>query len=483
MVNYEDFKGCFINQSFCEGGSGEVLEVKNKWSGEVLVALTTANQEQVDCALESSSRGHKALVKRSAGERATGLHQLADLVEKHKDTLTEIIIAEAGKPRRYAATEVDRSVSTLRIAAQEAVRFSGEVVNIDHGKGAGRTAFTKRVARGPIAAISPFNFPLNLALHKIAPALAVGCSVVLKPAGATPLTALYLAHLFAQCDLPQDGLNVVVCGNAMAERIVQSELISMVSFTGSDSVGWYLKGLAAKKPVALELGGNGAVIVESDADIEQVVEKLIPGAFLYAGQICISTQRVYVDENLYKPLLQALSAKIETLSIGNPSKEGVIVGPMIDKKAYEKTAERIQEAIDGGARIVAQSGGRSEDNNVFPATLITNTSPGMSIVQEEAFAPVCLVESVKGLDEAIAQVNNSRYGLQVGVFSQKLTSMQRCFDELEVGGVIMNDIPGFRVDSMPYGGVKDSGAGREGPKYAMEEMTESRLLEIGRAHV
>lgn len=476
MIEIEKKGSCFIAGNFCEGDTSAVLSIKDKFHGSALANLSLASEAQVDQAIESSTHGHKALIALSAGQRSKGLHQLASLVENHKEAMTRLIVAEAGKPRGYAEVEVDRAVATFRAAAEEAIRFSGEVINIDHANGQGRTAITRRVARGPVAAISPFNFPLNLAVHKIAPAIAVGCSVILKPSPFTPLTTLYLAALFQQTDLPQDALNVVVCQDEQAQQIVTADAVAMVSFTGSDSVGWHIKGLVPKKPCALELGGNAAVIVDQDADVEKVATALIGGAFLYAGQICISTQRVYVHSSLYEEVLNAVRQKMQNIIIGDPSDKQTLVGPMIDTKAYQKVASMVQEAVDQGATIVAQTSVPEEGENIYPATLVTNTKPEMRIVQEEAFAPVCVIEPVDTLEEGIHAVNNSRYGLQVGVFSDKLTTLQACFHSLEVGGIIMNDVPGFRVDAMPYGGVKDSGLGREGPRYAMEEMTEPRLL-------
>lgn len=476
MINVDFLKSNYIAGSFFDGKLESQLDILHKYTGETLATLTLANDAQIQQALQSSLTGFAQLKKMSAGARAEGLLQLAKLIDEHKEILTDIIICEAGKPREYAATEVQRSIATLESSAHEAIRFCGEVVNLDHHNGVGRQGMTRRVPRGPIAAISPFNFPLNLALHKIAPAIAVGCSIILKPSKRTPLTSLYLAFLMQQTNLPKDSLNILVCDRAQAQQLITSDITTMISFTGSDAIGWNIKSQAPKKPAALELGGNAAVVVDQDTDIKMIAQKLIPGAFLYAGQICISTQRVYVHKSCYADLLTALKKELALFKIGDPNEKTTLMGPLIDAKAFEKIQDMVQAALKDGAEIVCQSQPVENGKNMFPATILTNTKPESAVIQDEAFGPICVVEPVQNITEAIQAVNYSRYGLQAGVFTNNIHIMKQCFAELEVGGVIINDIPGFRVDSMPYGGVKDSGLGREGPIYAMQEMTEPRLL-------
>ncbi len=476
MSDLSILKGCFVNGQFRDASHSQGLTIKNKYSGDTFFHVYKADDTLIEQTLTSATSGFKALKSLSAGARSEGLLQLASLLKQHKSALTDIIIAEAGKPRGYASVEVDRGIATLEAAAHEALTFGGELINVDHHNGAGREALTKRFPKGPVFAISPFNFPLNLALHKIAPALAVGCPVILKPSSMTPVSALYLAHLFSQTSLPQEALQVICCNNDQAEFIMQDKRVAMVSFTGSDKVGWHIKKLVSNKPVALELGGNAAVIVDKNADIEDVAPRIVKGAYLYSGQICISTQRIYAHESLYEPLKEAMIEEISQLKIGDPELEKTLIGPLISDDAYDKVSKILDEAINAGAEVLAKTPEDLDGINVHPAVLLTNTDPQSAIIQEEVFGPLCALESVSNIEEAVNRVNDCRYGLQAGIFSQEIPTMKKCFNELEVGGVIMNDIPGFRVDSMPYGGVKDSGVGREGPRYAMEEMTDLKLL-------
>ncbi len=476
MNTIQDLKSCFIDGTFQNGQAPNTLTVTDKYTSETLATLQYADEKQLKLALSSASQAFQSFKKTSAGDRSNALLKLASLIQNDKATIAQIIIQEAGKPRSYAEAEVDRSVATIEAAAHEALRFTGEMINIDHHNGIGRQAMTKRFAKGVVAAISPFNFPLNLALHKIAPAIAVGCPVLLKPSPFTPLTALYLAALVAKLDLPKGTLQVINCDNSLAQELVSADEVAMISFTGSDKIGWHIKQSVPKKPVALELGGNAALIIDENADIKAIAQKLIPGAFLYAGQICISTQRVYVHESQYEDLIDEVRSALENLHVGNPDDVNVLCGPVIDKKAFDRIAAMVTEACDNGAEIIAQSASRDDQRHIYPPTVLTCTKPNDRVIQEEIFGPVVSIEPFKSFKDAIELVNNSRYGLQAGVYTSSIEHMKLAFDQLEVGGVIMNDIPGFRVDAMPYGGVKDSGTGREGPYYTMLEMTEPRLL-------
>nr|MBP7407195.1 aldehyde dehydrogenase family protein [Flavobacteriales bacterium] len=417
-----------------------------------------------------------AVRKLSAGERSAKLEALAALIAKNEEDLVMLIVKEGGKPIGYAKAEIARCITTVRTAAAEALRFTGESVALDYGAGEGKTAFTKRFPIGVIAAITPFNFPLNLVLHKVAPAMAVGCAVVLKPAPQAPLSSLALAKLIEEVGWPKGAFSVLMCGVPVAEKLVKDERVAMLSFTGSDKVGWHLKSICGKKKVALELGGNASVIVDEGGDLASIAKTVAVGANTYAGQTCISTQRIYVVQSVFEQFRVLLVKEYAELQAGDPSNPGVTVGPIIDKGHYDRIASWVDEALKGGAEILA--GGKPVDlaRNIYAATLLTNTRHEMRVNCAEVFGPVAILEAVADFGEAVAQVNNSTYGLQAGVFTNSVANMKRAHDELEVGGIIINNVPGFRLDSMPYGGIKDSGLGREGVKYAMEEMSEPRLL-------
>ena len=427
-------------------------------------------------AIAAAYASREVLRKMSAGERSAKLEGLAALIAEHGDELAQLIVQEGGKPIGYAKTEIARCITTVRTAAAEALRFGGEVVPMDHGAGTGRTAITKRFPVGVVAAITPFNFPLNLVLHKVAPAMAVGCPVVLKPAPQAPLCALVLGGFMERIGWPKGAFNVLMCGVPVAEKLVRDERVAMLSFTGSDKVGWHLKSICGKKKVALELGGNASVIVDEGTDLVAIAKSVAMGANLYAGQTCISTQRIYALKSVFSRFRDLLVKEFELLGSGDPGDAGVSVGPIIDKGHFERISSWVDEAVKGGAKVLA--GGKVIDaaHNVYAATLLTGTKNTMKVNCAEVFGPVAVLEEVADFGEALAAVNDSAYGLQAGVFTNNIAHMKRAHDELEVGGIIINNVPGFRIDPMPYGGVKDSGLGREGLRYAMEEMTEPRLL-------
>lgn len=466
----------YINNALNTAGTGEKLAVYHKFTGAILANLPLAGQAQMEEAIVGAEKAFEVLRKWSAGERSNKLAALRDALAKRKNEFAQLIVAEAGKPISYAKAEVERCLSTLDIAVREALTFSGEVVPMDFSNGTGKTAFTKRFPIGPIAAISPFNFPLNLALHKIAPAFAVGCSVVLKPSPQSPLVALAFAQLTKEVGYPAGALQVLVCDIPVAQSLVTDARMKMLSFTGSPQVGWQLKNLAGEKKVALELGGNAAVIVDKSADLETAAKTIAYGSFLYAGQICISAQRIYVDSAVFDDFKTLLVKAAEAIASGDPNNDAVINGPIIDKSHLQRIAGWVEEAVAQGAELL--SGGKvlNQSGNVYAPTLLTNTSPNMKVVAEEVFGPVAILEKADSFDQAIEQVNNSKFGLQAGVFTNRLDQMKQAHEELEVGGVIINNVPGFRIDNMPYGGVKVSGLGREGVRYAMQEMTEGRLI-------
>ena len=465
-----------INGNWSFEGDGTFNTVVDKYHGTELARVPNASEGQMEEAIVAAYANREVLRKMSAGERSAKLEALAGLIAQHEEEIAMLMVKEAGKPIGAARIEVARSITTVRTAAAEALRFSGEMTPMDFGAGAGRTAFTKRFPIGVIAAITPFNFPLNLVLHKVAPAMAVGCPIVLKPSPQAPLCSLVLGQLMTAIGWPKETFHVLMCGVPVAEKLVKDERVAMLSFTGSDKVGWHLKSICGKKKLALELGGNAAVIVDEGVDLSTAAKTVAIGANVYAGQTCISTQRMYVVKSVFEQFRDLLVKEYNELKAGDPSDPSVTVGPIIDKGHYERISGWVDEATKAGAAILA--GGKPVDlgRNVYAPTLLTNTQHSMRVNCAEVFGPVAILEQVADFGEAIAQVNNSTYGLQAGVFTSSIANMKRAHDELEVGGVIMNNVPGFRIDSMPYGGVKDSGLGREGVKYAMEEMSEPRLL-------
>lgn len=465
-----------INGAWSFEGDGTFNTVVDKYHGNELARIPNATEAQMEEAIAAAYAGREALRSMSAGERSAKLEALAELIAEHEEELALLIVKEGGKPIGYARTEIARCITTVRTAAAEALRFTGESIALDYGAGAGKTAFTKRFPIGVIAAITPFNFPLNLVLHKVAPAMAVGCPVVLKPAPQAPLCSLALGLLLERIGWPKGTFNVLMCGVPVAEKLVKDERVAMLSFTGSDKVGWHLKSICGKKKLALELGGNAAVIVDEGLDLGSIAKSVAIGANLYAGQTCISTQRIYAVASVFDRFRDLLVKEFDALKAGDPGHPEVTVGPIIDKGHYERISGWVDEAIKNGAEILA--GGKPVDlaRNIYAATLLTNTRNDMRVSCAEVFGPVTILEKVNDFDEAIERVNNSTYGLQAGVFTDSVAHMKKAHEELEVGGVIINNVPGFRIDSMPYGGIKDSGLGREGVKYAMEEMSEPRLI-------
>jgi len=466
----------FVANEWLKEGNGAIQKVLDKYKGSTLADIPMATEDQMEKAIQSAVEAFEMTRKWSAGKRAEMMQKLYDGLEENKETFIDLIINEGGKPRSYATNEVERSLTTLRLAIEESPRFGGEVIPMDWGAGEGKTAFTKRFPIGPIACITPFNFPLNLVMHKVAPALATGCTVVIKPAPQAPLSCLAFAELFEAAGYPAGVINVLVCDIPVAEKLVRDDRLAKLSFTGSDKVGWYLKSICGKKKVTLELGGNAAVIVDEGVDVAPITDLIAKGAYLYAGQICISTQRIFVHQSCYNEFENALIKSIEALPVGDPQDPATLVGPVIDAVHRERIMNWIEEAKSTGANIL--TGGKliNEASNLIAPTLLSGTDERMKVSCEEVFGPVAVLEKFSDIDEAIALNNSSKFGLQVGVFTNRLDHFKQVFEELEVGGVMINNIPGFRIDHMPYGGVKDSGLGREGLRYAMEEMTEGRLL-------
>jgi acyl-CoA reductase-like NAD-dependent aldehyde dehydrogenase len=466
----------FVNNEWLGHSTTNVLLVKNKYDQSPIATISYADSSEVQFAIANSVQAFQTFSKIKAEDRKTIILKIRELLIAEKDKFINLIVSEAGKPVDYARAEVERSLFTLQMAADLTLSVSGETVPMDYGIGEKKLAMTKMVPIGPILAISPFNFPLNLAMHKIAPALAAGCSVILKPSPYAPLTALAFASLCKKAGLPAGVLNVVICQNDEVQLMLKDDRIKMLSFTGSAEVGWMLKEKAAKKKVTLELGGNAAVIVDRSANLEEAAKAIALGAYNYAGQVCISVQRIYVDESIFAEFCELLKTKTAELKIGSPTDEGVHVGPLIDRIHLERIDQWVKEAQSQGATVLFGGGVLNLEHNIYAPTLLTNTKQEMKVVSEEVFGPVAIIEKVQYFDEVIREINRSRYGLQAGLFTNQILQMKYAFEHLEVGGLIVNGIPGFRVDTMPYGGVKDSGLGREGVGYAMNDMLEPRLL-------
>jgi acyl-CoA reductase-like NAD-dependent aldehyde dehydrogenase len=455
---------------------GPVLDVHDPWSGERIASVVLADSEHAALAADAAEDAFVGMQALPSYARRDVLRRVAKAIVDRKEELAHIIACESAKPITFAKAEVARAVSTFDVAAEESTRIGGEALRLDISvAGEGRTGRWVRVPRGPVLAISPFNFPLNLAAHKIAPALACGCSVVLKPPPQSPLTALVLAAIVREaCPVP-NALQVVPATNAIAESLVKDDRFAMLSFTGSAAVGWKLKALSRKKEVVLELGGNAAVIVHDDVPWDEIAERIIGAAFGYAGQVCIKAQRLYAQRSIAAGLFEDLARRAAALRVGSPLDAQTVLGPVIDETSAERILSWVAEAKSEGARILA--GGTREGNRVV-ATVVepVGSGAGLKVVDEEVFGPVLTLHVYDDWDEALAMADATRYGLQASVFTDSHARIQKAFERLHVGAVIVNDVPTFRVDSMPYGGTRDSGLGREGVRFAIEGMTERKLL-------
>ena len=453
---------------------GDVVEVKAPYDGTVVGRVFQGRRVHVEAAIAAAVKAFGTTRRLPAFERQRVLRRVAEGISKRKEEFSRILCQEAGKPIKAARTEVDRAVFTFTIAAEESTRIYGEYLPLDWQEyTAGRWGIVKRFPLGPIAGITPFNFPLNLVVHKVAPAIAAGCPMVLKPAPQTPLSALLMAEVVQQAGWPDGALNVIPLSNEDAGLLVTDDRIKMISFTGSASVGWQIKKNSGKKKVILELGGNAGVIIHNDADIEYAAERCVAGGFGYAGQTCISVQRVLVQQSVYGKFTDLFLAGVKTLQLGDPLDESTDLGPLIRESDAVRAADWVQEAVRGGARLLC---GGHRKGSVLEPTVLTGTRPDMKVNCQEIFAPVVTVEPYNEFDEALRQINSSPYGLQAGIFTRDAKLMFQAFEELEVGGLLAGDVPTFRIDHMPYGGVKDSGIGREGLRYAIEEMTEPKLM-------
>ncbi len=454
----------------------ETFTVKSPFTQKTIAEVSRANCDEMEEAIATAENAAKEMRKLARFQIADGLRNIADGIEKRKKEFAETIAEEAAKPIIYARSEVERGISTFAWAVGEAERFAGKIVPVDtQAGGKGKTAWTLRVPRGVIYGITPFNFPLNLVAHKVAPALASGNAVIIKPSEKTPLSALLLGEVFQKSGLPNSALQVVPMNVENMDLVLRDERIQMISFTGSAEIGWRLKNLAQRKQIALELGGNAPVIVDDSADLEKSLDRCVVGAFAYSGQVCISVQRIYVHEKIFDEWTENFVEKAQKLKKGNPLDESTQLSVMIEENAAKKAQNWIDEAVKADAELLC---GGKRDGAMLDATVLTKTNSEMRVVSEEIFAPVAVVEKFSDFAEAVDMSNHTKYGLQAGVFTQNLSNANYASENLEYGGVMINDVPTFRVDNMPYGGVKQSGFGREGVCYAMEEMSEIRLIVI-----
>ncbi|MEA3381619.1 MAG: aldehyde dehydrogenase family protein [Pseudomonadota bacterium] len=452
------------------------LEVTNKYTGEVATKVAMADADTIDKAIAAAQQAQPAMAALAPYERQAVLEHCVKRFTERADELAKALCIEAGKPIKDAKGEVTRLIDTFKIAAEESVRINGETVNLEiSARAKGYQGMTKKVPIGPCSFISPFNFPLNLAAHKVAPAIAAGCTFVLKPASRTPIGALIIGEVLAETDLPKGAFSILPCSRDGADLFTTDERLKLLSFTGSPDVGWALKAKAGKKPVVLELGGNAACVVDEDADIEDAIERVIVGAYYQSGQSCISVQRLLVHRNIYDEFKTRYVEKVKGLVSGDPSNEDTFIGPMISEGEAERLHSWIEEAKDKGAAVLC---GGTRNGAMLDATVMENVPKDCDASAEEAFGPLSILVPFDDFDEALKEVNNSRYGLQAGVFTRDIYKAHQAWNELDVGGVVIGDVPSWRVDNMPYGGVKDSGLGREGIRFAIEDMSETRLMVI-----
>src|SRR5271157_2229193 len=466
--------GFFLNGNWMTHGRDVVVTAP--YDRSVVAVVYEADRDDVEVAIESAVRAFAVTRKMPSYQRAAILRKITDGITARREEFARTICQEAGKPIRTARIEVDRAINTFQLAAEEATRIYGEFLPLDTLESTvGRWGLVRRFALGPVFAITPFNFPLNLVAHKIAPALAAGCPIILKPAPQTPFTALALGEVILKAGWPHEALAVLPLSNADTAWLAEKEdRIKLVSFTGSAKVGWELKAHSGRKKVLLELGGNAALMVHSDwKDLEEAARRTAHAAFGYAGQSCVAVQRIFVERKIYQTFLWKLVECTARLIAGNPSDEETEVGPMIRLSEAERVDAWVKEAVEGGAKLVA--GGERHGSVVTPA-ILTGTTPGMKVRDEEVFGPVVAIEPYDDFEQALADVNHSKYGLQAGLLTRDAGRILTAYRELEVGSLIVGDTPSWRLDPMPYGGVKDSGLGREGIRSAIEEMTEPRVL-------
>ena len=466
----------YLAGEFVEAGTP--LEVRNPATGDLVATTWQAGPDELERATAAAVAGFEQTRRLASFERRDALQHVAEAIARDADELADLLTRESGKPIRDARAEVARGSLTFRTAAEEALRISGEWLPLDWtAANRGRSGIVRRYPIGPVAGISPFNFPLNLAAHKVAPAIAAGCSIVLKPPSKDPLIMLRVAQYLDQTSLPKGAVSILPMDRPTGERMVADDRFKLLSFTGSPAVGWKMKADAGRKKVVLELGGNAGVIVDETADLDWAVARLVFGAFAYAGQVCISVQRIYVVESIYPEFERRFVDKVRQVTMGDPMDPASDLGPMVDLAAVARTDEWVREALDAGARALT---GARADGLFYEPTVLVDVPRDARVCGEEVFAPVVNLFPVPDYAAALREINNSRFGLQCGLFTGSLERALAAHDELEVGGIIVNDVPTWRTDPMPYGGVKDSGLGREGLRWSIEDMTEPRLLAFAR---
>jgi len=456
---------------------GQIIkEFKSPYDQKIFAAIHFADKQQVKSAIHSAHLAFEKTKSLSSFERFEILSFIASEIKRRKEELAESITLSAGKTITSSRMETDRAANTFQVAAEEAKRSEGEIIPLDWSpQTKKRWGLIRRFPIGVVAGITPFNFPLNLVAHKVAPAIASGNPVIIRPASQTSITSLLLGEIISESGLPKGGINIVPCGHKEASPLLEDDRVKKITFTGSPEIGWEMKKKAFKKKVTLELGGNAAVIIEPDTDLGFALSRTLLGAFSYSGQICISIQRIFLHENIYDRFMADFVTAAKKLIIGNPLDEDTEIGPMINTGAARQIEEWVNEAVQNGGHLVT---GGQRNGTLFEPTILENVKPELRVSCQEAFAPVVVVSSYKDFEEALKGVNHSIYGLQAGVFTKDLQKAFHAYEILDVGGVIVNDIPTFRIDHMPYGGVKESGFGREGLKYAIEEMTELKLMAI-----
>jgi len=451
--------------------------IRSPYDGEVVAEVGEASASDLELAIESAHVAFESGQRLATHTRATLLERIAHILRDKSGELAELITRESGKPIRYARAEVARAALTFTLGAGESRRLGGEVLPIDQMPGTeGRLCLFERVPRGPIAAIAPFNFPINLVAHKLSPALALGAPSVLKPAQQSPLTAHALGQWLLEAGMPGQLLSVLHMPPEVAEKLVTDERMAVLSFTGSDSLGFRLKSIAGKKTVLLELGGNAPCVIDEGVNLDAIVPRVAEGCWANAGQVCIKTQRVFVHRSLFADFVERFVKYSERVACGDPMREDTVVGPLIERKHVTRVLDWVREAKDGGARVLL--GGHAEGQVVYP-TILSNTSEEMRVCRDEVFGPVAVVESVDSFDDALAACNRSRFGLQAGIFTNDIGRALAAFRRLRYGAVLINDTPMLRVDNYPYGGMKDSGLGREGVRFAIEEFSEPKVFILG----
>ncbi len=454
--------------------SNEELVVKSPFDDSIVGVTYKATAGDVENAAKLAVEAFEQTKKMSGYERSQVLANIAGGLEKRKREVAEAIAGEAGKPLKYSLIEVERSIFLFQIASEEAKRITGETIPLDIIKGSENTfAINKPFPLGPIFGITPFNFPLNLVSHKVGPAFAAGNTIIIKPASATPITAILLGEIVADSGLPKGAFSVLPMSATLGEELVADDRFRMASFTGSPKVGWHLKAVAGRKKVTLELGGNAGCVIDCDANLDYAADRCCYGGFVYSGQTCISLQRLFAHETVYDDFVSKFAERVNSLKLGNPLDETTDIGPMINQKETARAEQWIAEAVEGGAKILT---GGKRNGTILEPTVLENTSSDMNVNCSEVFGPIVTVTKFAEFKDAIRQIDDSAFGLQAGIFTKNIDNIFMAYNTLDVGGVIVNDVPTYRLDNMPYGGVKDSGTGREGVRYAMEEMSEPKLM-------